>query len=201
MQIGICGASYDGVILDNTIDYIGVDGGVRCLLEQGIIPKLALGDFDSLEDTKVLDNLPTIHLNPVKDCSDTHYAIDYAIKQGYNKISVYGVTGGRMDHYMAMIALIQQFPSIDIHIIDKFNDITILNVGEHIINCTHQYFSLFSFEDTKLSIQGAKYPLDNYLLRKDDPLCLSNEALKKEVLIKNNFPILFIQSNPQECGF
>ncbi|WP_249029696.1 thiamine diphosphokinase [Tannockella kyphosi] len=200
MHIGICGASYDGVIFDNTIDYIGVDGGVQCLLEHGITPVVAIGDFDSLEKKEMLSNIKAISLNPVKDCSDSHYAIEYAIQKGYQRISLYGVTGHRLDHYMAIIALVQRYPSKDIHIIDLWNDITILNSGIHRFKTEYTYFSLFAFENTQISIQNAKYELVHYLLTKQDPLCLSNECLDKEVLIENDCPILLIQSNENKIG-
>ena len=35
--------------------------------------------------------------------TDTHAAIEYAISKGYDEIELYGVTGGRLDHFFAVM--------------------------------------------------------------------------------------------------
>ena len=34
--------------------------------------------------------------------TDTHAAIEYAISKGYDEIELYGVTGGRLDHFLQL---------------------------------------------------------------------------------------------------
>ena len=46
MKIGICSALAKE--LDHSLNYIGVDRGVEILIEQGIRPIYAIGDFDSI---------------------------------------------------------------------------------------------------------------------------------------------------------
>ncbi|MEG0368262.1 MAG: thiamine diphosphokinase, partial [Coprobacillus sp.] len=70
----------------------GVDQGVIHLLNQGIKPKVAIGDMDSIEDKTVLANLEVYEYSSIKDDTDTGLAIDYALKHGYDEIDLYGVT-------------------------------------------------------------------------------------------------------------
>ena len=195
MKIGICGGGPVDIKLDSTLDYIGVDHGVDTLSKQHIIPIYAIGDFDSIERKELLKQLSITTLPKIKDDTDMEAALLYAFDQGYDEIYLYGVTGGRLDHFMAVIALLQQFPHRNIHIIDSQNDISILESGSHSIKQDqYDYFSLFAFVDTLVSLDSCMYPLNQYLLKKDDPLCVSNQWLSKEVNITVDQNILFIRS-------
>ena len=49
MKIALCATHLEKMILPQDREYIGVDHGVEELLKQGITPKFAIGDFDSLQ--------------------------------------------------------------------------------------------------------------------------------------------------------
>ena len=67
--------------------------------------------------------------------------------------------------------------------------------GSHRIeNDNFKYFSLFSFEDTVITLNHCLYPLDNYILKDNDPLCCSNQMIDDYVNIECNRDILLIQS-------
>ena len=57
MKIALCATHLEKMILPQDREYIGVDHGVEELLKQGITPKFAIGDFDSLQNRKSLDDL------------------------------------------------------------------------------------------------------------------------------------------------
>lgn len=40
--------------IDISLDYIGVDRGIEVLIDQGIKPIYAIGDFDSIRDENLL---------------------------------------------------------------------------------------------------------------------------------------------------
>ena len=92
--------------------WVGVDHGVLVLLEHDIMPNLALGDFDSVtsEELKMIqEKLPEVSLFPAeKDETDLELAIDWAIRQKPSNIYIFGATGGRMDHFLANIQLLQK---------------------------------------------------------------------------------------------
>lgn len=194
MKIGLYAAMDNGIVKDHQIDYIAVDEGLAHLHKQGIKPLLAIGDFDSLEDQRLLEDLQVERYPVKKDDTDTALAIRYAISQGYDEIDVYGVLGGRADHMMAALCLLIHYPDVKITLYDQQNKIMFLPKGSHHITVTYDYFSLFAIKETVLSLSHCQYPLDHYLFKPFDPLCVSNTC-KDYVHIDNSEAVLFLQTN------
>lgn len=195
MKIALCATHLEKMILPQDREYIGVDHGVEELLKQGITPKFAIGDFDSLQNRQTLENLNIQILPERKDVTDTHAAIEYAISKGYDEIELYGVTGGRLDHFFAVMCLLEKYQDISIKVIDQQNCIQLLKPGIHQVkNKGYYYFSLFALNESILSIKQAEYTLDHYLLKREDPLCVSNEVKGEYAIIENSGNILLIQS-------
>ena len=195
MKIALCATHLEKMILPQDREYIGVDHGVEELLKQGITPKFAIGDFDSLQNRQTLENLNIQILPERKDVTDTHVAIEYAISKGYDEIELYGVTGGRLDHFFAVMCLLEKYQDVSIKVIDQQNCIQLLKPGiHHIYNQEYYYFSLFALNESILSISQAEYTLDHYLLKRDDPLCVSNEVKGDYTIIENNENIILVRS-------
>ena len=195
MKIALCATHLEKMILPQDREYIGVDHGVEEILKQGITPKFAIGDFDSLQNRQTLENLNIQILPERKDVTDTHAAIDYLLSKGYDEIEIYGVTGGRLDHFFAVICLLEKYQDIKLKVIDQQNCIQLLKPGiHHIENKGYYYFSLFALNEISLSIKQAEYTLDHYLLKREDPLCVSNEVKGEYAIIENSGNILLIQS-------
>lgn len=112
MKIGIYGSIDVYPVHDRTIDYIAVDRGVEHLYHQGITPIIAIGDMDSLDNEQLLDQLKIQRYSSIKDDTDTALALQYAIDQGYHTIDLYGVTHQRMDHFMAVLCLLENIRSM-----------------------------------------------------------------------------------------
>lgn len=195
MKIGIyCGVDV-GQVKDQSIDYIGVDHGITHLIHQGIKPIKAIGDMDSIVDKHLLDDLDTHLYSSIKDDTDTALAIRYAIEQGYDEIDLYGVTQRRMDHFMAVIALLEKFQDVHIVIYDEWNKIQVLKAGKHqMMRDDYHYFSIFAFDQSFITLTDCHYPLDHYLLCRCDPLCVSNQMNDDHVIIENSATVLFMQS-------
>ena len=119
-----------GDVLDRTIPYIGADAGVSHLLKYKLHPTLAIGDFDSLCDLEILDDLKIKKYPSRKDQTDTQLALEYAINKGYDEIDIYGVTGGRIDHFFSIMCLLEQYKDLDIRVIDATNIISILKTKD-----------------------------------------------------------------------
>lgn len=195
MKIALCATHLEKMTLPQDREYIGVDHGVEELLRQGITPKFAIGDFDSLQNRQTLENLNIQILPERKDVTDTHAAIDYLLSKGYDEIEIYGATGGRLDHFFAVMCLLEKYQDVKLKVIDQQNCIQLLKPGVHQVeNNGYYYFSLFALNESILSIKQAEYTLDNYLLKRDDPLCVSNEVKGKYAIIENSGNILLIQS-------
>ena len=195
MKIALCATHLEKMILPQDREYIGVDHGVEELLKQGITPKFAIGDFDSLQNRQTLENLNIQILPERKDVTDTHAAIDYLLSKGYDEIEIYGVTGGRLDHFFAVICLLEKYQDIKLKVIDQQNCIQLLKPGiHHIYNQEYYYFSLFALNESILSISQAEYTLDHYLLKRDKEIIVSNEVKGEYAIIENSGNILLIQS-------
>ena len=79
------------------------------------------------------------------------------------------------------------------HFINKIYFKIILEIY-HIYNQEYYYFSLFALNESILSISQAEYTLDHYLLKRDDPLCVSNEVKGDYTIIENNENIILVRS-------
>jgi len=195
MKIGIYSAGEKAKIQDELIDFIAVDKGYEYLLEKNITPILTIGDFDSIKSKK---NLPkdTLILPCEKSQTDTAAAIEKAIELGYKEIFLYGVTGNRLDHFIAIMRLLVYYSDKNITIYNDLNKIYILQQGKYKISKEeYKYISFFSITSLYLSIDNVKYPLKDYHLFYNDALCVSNEIIGESCNVKTSDLLYVIQSN------
>lgn len=83
---------------------IGVDGGTRLIFKLNRRPDLIVGDFDSYPRPPA----PSL-LKQSQDLSDTEFALNYCVNQGFKDIVLVGVLGRRLDHLLANIFLSARF--------------------------------------------------------------------------------------------
>jgi thiamine pyrophosphokinase len=179
-------------VLDGMV--IAVDRGVQVCLDKKIHIDLAVGDFDSV-DTELLKGLPLRKLNKEKDETDLQIAIEEALKLHPTKIYVYGVTGGRLDHYEAALKYLAKGP---ITIIDAVNKITMKSGDFDVV--TPDYVSFFHYSgEPMITLKGFKYPLKKYVLNPFDTKCISNEVLPGggSVSITGGHVLMMISKDPQ----
>lgn len=167
--------------------WIGVDRGALMLINQQIKVDYAIGDFDSVNEiereTIHQSALSFIKYPSMKDETDLELAITKAVKRNPNKIYLFGVTGGRLDHELINIQLLLPIvkQGIRAKIIDKQNIIEMTTPTTHTINRNKKYpyvsFVPFSKYVKGLTLDGFRYPLKNYKLKWGSTLCLSNELL------------------------
>jgi len=156
---------------------IGVDRGALLCLENNIKMNIAVGDFDSIS-AEALDLLyketNVIKLNPIKDETDTFEALKYC--NGYDEIIILGgITGKRIEHFYANLLLLEQNTKIKIK--DDNSLIFTTDKGVIIPKNEYKYISIFSLDDnTNISLQGFKYNLDYYNLKRINSLGVSNEV-------------------------
>ncbi len=168
-------------------NYIGVDKGALTLARNGKRMLLAIGDFDSVEESDLAyikeysDML--LQLNPIKDDTDSEAAVMYAIEKGYQKIHLYGGLGGRLDHAMINLRLVSRFPEA-VYLHDQNNFIYSLAEGVHSIDKhEYTYISFFTEDEAIISLEGLKYPLDKQQLTNKDTYTTSNEILEDRGIV------------------
>lgn len=173
----------DVSIEDKSLPCIAVDAGLFYCLENDLDIMIAIGDFDSLDPEILLSYQgEVIKANREKDQSDLELALDY-LKDTNDEIYVYGALGGRMDHCLVNLKLCY-YTELDLRLIDKQNLIYRLRPGTHQLTKRADYVSFIAFEDCNISLEGFKYPLDDYHLKVSDNITLSNEIVRETANIK-----------------
>lgn len=169
--------------------YIGIDSGTLVLLEKGIQPAAAVGDFDSVTDEdyrKIRAVLPDLERSPSeKDQSDTELGLESAMAYQPHQVILAGVTGGRLDHYMSalhtMFKYQQDFPATRFLLLNNQNRIRFLKPGTHQLVKDEQYryvsFYPFSEEVGGLTLTGFKYPVTNEAVPFGTTRFISNELM------------------------
>ncbi len=159
--------------LKRKVKWIGVDKGALYLLNRGIVPDMAVGDFDSLskaELSRVRNQVSKIYSSVAeKDDTDTQLAL-LAIFQETPAalVSIIGATGGRIDHFLSnlWLPLEERFAErvSQISIKDRQNSITYYLSGQHKIKkiAEMKYLGFICLTAVKnLSLYHTKYLLIN----------------------------------------
>lgn len=166
---------------------ICADGGYMYAVNEGIVPDILIGDFDSL-DTDIPQNIKKIELMCEKDETDTQYAFWYALEKGADDIVIYGGLGGRLDHSYANILLLEN-TNIKSVLTDGKTKCYMTDSVLKLKGNKGDYISVFSFSDISygVSIKGLKYTLTDYDLKKEEIFGVSNEFTESEaeISVKN----------------
>lgn len=156
---------------------IAADSGQLTAEKCGVIPHLIVGDFDS-SDLPSGTDAEVIRVPAEKDDTDTMLACDMAIQRGARRITILGGTGGRIDHSLSNLFLLEKWKmrGIDLVLCDGDNRVRVL-LNETVLLSADgfRYFSLIALEPATVSVSGCKYPLHNASLIRTEPYAVSNE--------------------------
>lgn len=157
---------------------ICADGGLDAAQKNKIIPDLWVGDMDSVNKTENFCREKIVFPSD-KDLTDSHIAVNEALKRGYREIFITGATGGRLDHEFANYCLLKYILKSGGFgtILNKCNRIVMTDKSIDITPCGMKYISFFPFGGTveDFSVKNVKYELENHLLSDDDTFTTSNE--------------------------
>lgn len=167
---------------------IAVDRGLEALRPLGLIPVAVVGDFDSvnqeiLKEYQGMSNVAWDVHKPEKDETDTELAIQTAIDMGAGSIAILGGTGGRLDHMLGNLHLLDTClrRGIFAYMIDARNKIYLLNDGKT-FERNHTWGTYVSFVPLTecvhgITLTGFQYPLNqkDITIGKEAGLCISNQ--------------------------
>ena len=167
-------------------DYvIFCDSGLKHLASLQVKPSLIVGDFDSHENPHL--DTETIVLPCEKDDTDTVYAMKEAIKRGFDTFLLIGVVGGRLDHTLGNISMLLYLDSHGCKgtIIDDYSEMEIISSAPAYIEDKYEFFSLLNITGCAkgITIQNAKYPLDDGEITCEYQYGVSNEVLPGKTAI------------------
>ena len=184
---------------DNNL-VIGIDKGAYLAYKAGIKLDYAVGDFDSISIdmyNELLDKTRVIKLNPIKDETDTLYAINMC-KECETIYILGGISGDRIDHFVANLKLFYRYNNLVF--IDDKTFIKQCDMKEDFQKDEYYYYSFFALEDVSgLSLNGFKYSLNDYNLSHMSSLGISNEILKDSAsLTYSSGKLLLIKTKKDE---
>ena len=187
------GGTIDNFRMDFDL-FIGVDRGSLFLIEQGICPDLAVGDFDSVSEEELAlicsQSKEVLQAQPEKDDTDLELAVKAVFaRYPQAQLTIFGAFGGRLDHTLANIFLPSN-PEItpymqQIRLCNAQNQLCYCPQGRHEVKpvAGMNYLAFIPADNSRLSIEGAKYPLNesNYFFKK---VYASNEFIDESVFLE-----------------
>ncbi len=177
---------------DNSVtpDYVVcADGGFDNAKKLGLKVDMIIGDFDSIESADIFSRC--ILLPKEKDLTDLEACVRYGLAEGCDNFILTGCTGGRLDHFLSGIGILEfiidRYETVTAKIINKDNEIFVFNDSFE-IRPPHKrkYFSVIPLDRdiTHVKIVNAKYTLDkNVVYRAGGSLTVSNEPLPGQTVI------------------
>ncbi len=200
LRVVIAALKLTSQLPDIDADLAGVDYGALVLARRGLHMKLAVGDFDSVQEgdlaliRKYADEV--IVLNPVKDDTDSEAALHALRERGYDEIIFTGALGGRIDHEYVNLKLAMKYPGI-VTLYDPHNRVHAYGEGTwRFAKEEYRYFSVFTSSEAVISLKGFKYPLEDRRITPDDIYTVSNEITGAEGILEvKEGKVLVIQSS------
>lgn len=178
-----------GLICPETDLIIAADAGAMSLEAHGLVPDIAVGDFDtagiSYIETLKQQGVRVLPLPKEKDVTDLHYALICAVRQKPEEILILGALGGaRFDHMLANIGLMEWLheEGKNATMLHPSNRLRLLaGPGKMVFETKDfQYVSLLPVtrKVTGIETDGLKYPLKKEKLYRGRTRGISNELEK-----------------------
>lgn len=178
-----------GQICPETDLVIAADAGAMSLQAHGLVPDIAVGDFDttgiSYIETLKKQGVRVLSLPEEKDVTDLHFALICAVRQDPEEILILGALGGkRFDHMLANIGLLEWLheEGQKATMLHPSNRLRLLSGPGKMKFDTKdfQYVSLLPVtrEVTGIETDGLKYPLKKEKLYRGQTRGISNELVK-----------------------
>ncbi len=170
---------------------IAVDGGLGHLEALGLAPGVIIGDLDSVEDRQQLESrYPEAELRvypPEKNATDLELALDLCLEEGVDGVLLIGAVGGRIDHELGNLFLLERFHSAGIEIAIETEDQRIFLIADDcsIENRQGDLFSLIPLETlASVTLEGFAYPLDDFRLERGSSRGLSNVIASDRAFVR-----------------
>lgn len=159
---------------------IAADSGYENAKALGVVPSVAVGDFDSSAEPTD-KGVEIIRLKREKDATDTQVALELALERGADEIIIIGGLDGRLDHTAANLAMLEYLYKRNIrraYIEDGYNRARFIkNDSALLLRDKYKYFSVVAVDEklVGVEIKGAKYPLKNAKIFRHNQFAVSNE--------------------------
>ena len=197
-------------LVESAAHIVATDGALDRAIDCGIEVNTLIGDMDSLADSgRREDRFPRLEILRYledKDWTDLELAINWALEQAPASIAVFGATGGRIDHTMANLTLLEKglHSGIPIDLITGNESVRLIQgslslenaeIGDRISLLP---ISLFA----TVSTQGLKYPLTSQKLFRGQGRGISNVVVSTPAHVDVESGVLAVvhAAGPDEAG-
>lgn len=164
---------------------IAADSGYLNCMSAGIVPDLIIGDFDSSKRPEISADI--MQFPSVKNDTDTFCCIKEAVKRGADEVEIFCALGGRVDHSLSNIVNLEFLlrNNIDASLLSEKSVLSLHKKSFSLNKSGFKYFSLFALGGPVkgLSIKGAAYELDDFILSPFASIGQSNEFKSNTVNI------------------
>ena len=171
---------------------IAADAGYLTAKKMGITPAILLGDFDTLGEENIPDGIECLRVPAEKNDTDTQLAVRVAIERGAGEIVIVGGLGGRIDHTLSTLAILEDLwerkeGRIFAILTDGKNRVRFIRSSGTILpRSQYRFFSLIAADPLVkgITLDGCKYPLKNGRISRRNQWAVSNEITGNCALIE-----------------
>lgn len=173
---------WDGRVVPDMV--LCADGGLHTAFRLGLKPDVWIGDADS---SVPVPGVKAVALPKEKDYTDTEACLRYGLNHGMGDFILIGCTGGRLDHFLGNVNLLEFLAERGARgvIINDDNEISFYVSPVEFPSPHHyRYVSILPLdrELSGVSIHGVKYPLREAVLERASSYSVSNEPLPLETV-------------------
>jgi thiamine pyrophosphokinase len=163
---------------------VAVDAGADAIARAGLVPKLLVGDMDSVDPKtrKAFEGagVEVVLLPVAKDETDLEAALHLVVDRGADDITVYGALGGpRLDHLLGNVLLLMS-PRLDgaaVRLVDDLHEVYLAQGAAQVVGAPGDLVSLLSLtaEVHEVRTEGLLYPLAGETLVRSRTRSMSNQ--------------------------
>ena len=204
----ICGVpDADVDFIRQTVDLdddfvICADSGYTYAKKADIRPNLIVGDFDSYSGD-LPEDIPRVTLKTHKDDTDSMHCAAVALERGYKEFVLLAAVGGRLDHTLANISVLQYLVNngAKAAVLSETEEIFYLPGGRYTFGgVKSKTFSVFPFGCPEVIVTyncEVEYPVEKLRIRSFDTVGISNIFREDmaEVVIDSGSAVLIVENH------
>ena len=173
------------------VDVICADGGARHAMSLGMVPRMIVGDMDSIRPAVEHHfhqmGVPFLKSPRRKNETDTELALEQALLLAPDKIWIWGGLGLRLDHTLANLSLLLRgrHYRTDIRLVDEWCEVFLVKHGAVIEGNPGQTISFYPMAGTVsgITLKGFEYPLHDGTMTLENPYGISNRLMEHRALV------------------
>lgn len=167
---------------------IAADSGFHNAKKCGDRVDILVGDLDSIGKYRLDAKTEVLQVPAEKDVTDTHLAVETAIERGANELVIIGGFGGRADHMLSNLAILEDLAARGVYavMLNGQNRARFLRSTSTLIpKSGYRYVSILAVDPIVkgVSVEGCKYSLKNAKLTRPFQYAVSNEVVGNCALI------------------